>query len=772
MVATTVPRTPSPDGPRSPLRRPEPGRPADDAPPAPGSHRRRPRLHRALRWARRGLVVAVVLTVMAGMTAWGYVASVDIPPDPAPPQASVLYYRDGRTVLARIGTTDRTDVPIRTVPQDVRNAFLAAEDRDFYSHAGISARGVLRALWVNVTDGDGQGASTITQQYVRNAYLTQDRNLGRKTKEAALALKLERRYDKDEILERYLNTIYFGRGAYGIQSAAQAYFGTTVDRLTGVQGAVLAALIKDPSLNDPSVDAERARDRWRWILRSMADQGWLDRTTAEGAPYPKVAGRSVTASAIGGPLGVIADRVEEELKAAKISPQTVRTAGLHVVTTIDATAQKAAMTAVTNAFKGQPKYLRAALVAVDPESGGIRAYYGGDRGRGFFDDAAAARPPASTFKPIVLAAAEQVGIGFESTWDGTSPREFHDRQGVPLRNRSNLQCPVCPLSVAMVHSLNTPFYALTEKIGPQTVRDLAVQMGIPQAYGKQRTLVDLKGEPTPNRTRADIALGRYAVTPADLATVYATFAAGGRRSDRFLVQSVTAGDATPWLRREPRHKRVLDAAIAADVGAVLAGVVKAGGAVTGRPAAAKTGTQQWGDSGDTSDAWTAGFTPQLAAVTWIGRSEPGPVRTAKGRPINGDGMPYQIWRDFMSRALAGEKPTPLPDPGWVGSPRIGDARGPAGLTGVVLDKDDPLAEKIAREFSPAPQPPADRGVGSLGKAPSPGGPSARPKPSAGTGDGLPSFGPPGRGAAPSGDADRREDPDDTRTVGAARPDTP
>jgi membrane peptidoglycan carboxypeptidase len=767
MVATTMPRTPSPDGPRQPLARPDISRPADSGPATPGSHRRqRPRLRRALRWARRGVIAAVVLTVLAGMTAWGYVASVDIPPDPVPPQASVLYYRDGRTVLARIGTTDRTDVPIRAVPQDVRNAFLAAEDRDFYSHAGISARGVLRALWVNVTDGDGQGASTITQQYVRNAYLTQDRNLGRKTKEAALALKLERRYGKDEILERYLNTIYFGRGAYGIQSAAQAYFGTTVDRLTGVQGAVLAALIKDPSLNDPSVDAERARDRWRWILRSMADQGWLDRATAEGAPYPKVAGRSVTASAIGGPLGVIADRVEEELQAAKISPQTVRTAGLHVVTTIDATAQKAAMAGITKAFKGQPRNLRAALVAVDPESGGIRAYYGGDRGRGFFDDAAAARPPASTFKPIVLAAAEQSGIGFSSVWDGSSPREFRDRQGVPLRNRLDLQCPVCPLNVAMVHSLNTPFYAVAEYIGPQTVRDLAVQLGIPQAYGRQRTLVDLKGEPTPNRTRADIALGRYAVTPADLATVYATFAAGGRRADRFLVQSVTGGDGTPWLRREPRHTRVLDAAIAADVGAVLAGVVKVGGAVDGRPAAAKTGTQQWGDSGDTSDAWTAGFTPQLAAVTWIGRSEPGPVRTAKGTPINGDGMPYQVWRDFMSRALAGQKPAPLPEPGWVGSPRIGDAKGHAGLTGVGPDKHDPAAAKFGPGPGPAPQPPAGRDGGAAAAAPSPGGPTTRRGPSAGSGAGLASFGPQDRRPA------TRDDPDDAATAGAGRTDTP
>jgi membrane peptidoglycan carboxypeptidase len=671
---------------------PGPNQPGPDQPgpdqPGPNLRRRSARRRTALRRLRTGAIVSVLLAVLAGMTAWGYVASVDMPPDPVPPQASVLYYRDGRTVLARIGTTDRTDVPLSAVPQDVRNAFLAAEDRDFYGHVGLSARGVLRALWVNLTDGDAQGASTITQQYVRNAYLSLDRNLSRKMKEAALSLKVERRFSKDEILEKYLNTIYFGRGAYGIQSAAQAYFGTTVDRLTGVQGAVLATLIKDPYGNDPSVDAQRAQDRWRWILRAMAVQGWMDSATAESAAYPKVAVDSVTRTAIGGPLGVITDRVEEELKAARISAQTIRTAGLQVVTTIDATAQKSAMSVLAKALKGQPKQLRAALVAVDPQSGGIRAYYGGDRGRGFFDDAAAARPAASTFKPIVLAAAEQQGIGFTSLWDGGSPRIFKDRQGVPLRNRRDLQCPVCPLGIAMEHSLNTPFYAVAERIGPSRVRDLAVAMGIPQKYGKQRTLVDLTGEPTPGRTRADIALGRYAVTPADLATVYGTFAAGGRRAERFLVESVKGADGTDWHAREPRHKRVLDAGIAADVSAVLSQVVTRNGEVPGHQASAKTGTQQWGDSGDSSDAWTAGYLPQLAAVTWIGRAEPGAVRDAAGRVINGDGLPYRVWKDFMAGALKGQRPVPLQRPEMVGSPDAGDAVGPFSMAGLVMEDGD------------------------------------------------------------------------------------
>jgi membrane peptidoglycan carboxypeptidase len=663
-----------------------------------GVHRqRRTRRDVLLRWARRTALASVAIVLLAGMAAFGYVASTELPPDPTPPQASVLYFRDGVTVLARVGTTDRTDVPLTAVPDAVRKAFLAAEDRDFYDHPGVSGRGILRAAWANLTAGSSQGASTITQQYVRNAYLTQDRTLHRKVREAALALRLERRLDKDEILARYLNTVYFGRGAYGIQSAAQAYFGTTVDRLDAYQGAVLATLVKDPYLNDPANDADKARGRWRWILRAMAGAGWLGAAEAESAAYPAVAARSVTAQAVGGPLGVIADRVEAELRKLGYSAQVVRTGGLQVVTTVDAGAQRAADSAVAAALKGQPGDLRAALVAVDPADGGVRAYHGGDRGRGFFDDAAAPRPPASTFKPIVLAAGVDAGIAVGSVWDGSSPRQFRDRHGVPLKNRQDVQCPVCPLDKAMVLSLNTPYYALAERVGPDRVRDLAVALGVPDRYDRQRTLVDLKGEPAPGRTRADIALGRYPVSPADLATVYGTLAGGGVRADRHFVRAVNGA------RPATRTRRVLNADVAADVTDSLRQVVEVEGAVDGRPAAAKTGSQQWGTSTDSQDAWTAGYTPQLAAVTWIGRSSPGPIRDRRGRPINGDGMPYAIWRAFLGAALRGQEARPFPAPAFLGDPSAGDfargsglRRGPAAPDGAavpdgVAGAGDPLA---------------------------------------------------------------------------------
>jgi membrane peptidoglycan carboxypeptidase len=618
------------------------------------------------RWTRRTLAGAVALTVVLTVAAAGYVASVDLPPEPAPPQASVLYYRDGRTVLARIGLTDRTDVSLDRVPVPVRQAFLAAEDRGFYHHFGVSPRGLARALWTNVTHDSGQGASTITQQYVRNAYLTQDRTVSRKTREAALAVKVEQRYSKDEILARYLNTIYFGRGAYGIEAAARAFFGTDVDRLNASQGAVLAAMVKDPTRGDPAVDPAWARNRWKWILSSMSGQHWLPPGAADQTPYPDVAAESVTASTVNGPLGLITDRVEDELTSAGFSRQQIRIGGLHITTTIDATAQAAAGATIAAALRGQPKELRSALVAVDPADGGVRAYYGGDRGRGYFDDALAARPPASTFKPLVLAAAEERGIGFQSVYNGTSPRLFPDRGGAPLYNQKNLQCPICPLDTAMVYSLNTPFYALTQQIGPDTVRDLARRLGVPARYGAQPTLVDAKGEPTPGRTRSDITLGRYPVAPADMATVYATLAGGGRRTDRHFVQSLATAGGTVVYQPRAKSQQVLSADIAADVGSVLAEVVKHDGPVPGLDAAAKTGSQEWAETLDSSDAWTAGWAAGLAAVTWVGREKPGPIREKTGKAINGDGMPYRIWSGFLAAALHGQPGRAIAAPAMVG----------------------------------------------------------------------------------------------------------
>jgi membrane peptidoglycan carboxypeptidase len=644
-----------------------------------------PTKKRTRRWRRIVATVVAVLLFWAGAgigAAEAYVESVPLPGAVPQPQASVLYYRDGRTVLARVGATDHNDVPLSAVSPEMRRAVLIAEDRDFYEHAGVSVRGVLRAL---VADAGGahEGASTITQQYARNAFLSQDVTVNRKARELALAVNLERQFSKDEILERYLNTIYYGRGAYGIAAAANAYFGITPDRLDLAQSAVLVAVIKDPFGFDPDHDAAAARRRWNWIVAGARDLDGVDPATLT---YPRV---RRAGSPVGGPLGLVVDRVERELAGQGVTSQQLHTRGLTVVTTLDPEAQRSAVSSVAAQLHGQPGGLRAALVSVDPATGGVRAYYGGDQGSGYFDYATAAHPAASTFKPIVLAAALRKGIGYQSRWDGSSPRLFPDR-GVPLRNHDDAQCADCTLQHAMVDSLNTPFYAVTAQIGPDRVRDMAVRLGIPEKVAGHKSLVDLKGEPTPGRTRGDIALGRYPVTPGDLATVYATLAGGGVRHQRHFVQSVT-GIGGAGFTEPDAGTPVLGARIAADVSTVLRAVVRENGFTPGRPAAGKTGTQQWRDTGDNQDAWMAGYTPELATVVWLGKAKPGPLRDAHGKRIEGETMPARIWSDYTRSALHGRPVTPLPAPAHVGRADTGDA----GRTGHDTKSPDTVAAQHA-----------------------------------------------------------------------------
>jgi membrane peptidoglycan carboxypeptidase len=610
-------------------------------------HRRKRRWRRVLTWTAVGVLVPVVAGVT---TAAIYVNSVDLPGDPVQPQASTLYYSDAKTILARVGTEDHSDVALSSVPQGVRHAVLAAEDRDFYHHPGVSVWGILRAVVADLR-GAQQGASTITQQYVRNAFLTQDVSLDRKTKEIALALKLEHKFTKDQILERYLNTIYYGRGASGIAAAAHAYFGLTPDQLTDAQGAVLAAAIKDPYRYDPANDAAAAEGRWTWVVNAERDAGWLTAAPA----YPKVQPPSAAAA---GPNGVVVDRVESELAGHGISSQALHTQGLSVVTTLDAAAQQAALAQVASHLSGQPKDLRAALVGLDPGTGAVRAYYGGKQS-GYFDDALAIHPAASTFKAIVLAAVLDRGISAWSIWNGSSPQNFPGRLGVPLKNHDNLQCPKCTLATAMVQSLNTPFYAATELLGADTVRTLAYNLGISTRYDNKPSLVDAKGDPSPGKTRSDIAIGRYSVSPADLASVYATFAGGGIQHDRYFVLSATAANGKQLWEASKTRRYAISTAVAATIAEVLHKVVQADDVDPGRPAAAKTGTQQWGDTKDNQDAWMAGFTPDLATSVWIGKAKPGPIKDKNGKPIEGETIPAKLWSDFTRAALAARPALPL-----------------------------------------------------------------------------------------------------------------
>lgn len=663
------------------------------------------------RWTRWCLAALGAASLVVGPASWWY-ALTDVPPRVASPQASVLLFSDGRTELARVGTTDRHQVPLRAVPRHLRAAVLAAEDRGFYDHSGVSARGVSRAVWANVTAGGAQGASTITQQYVRNAYLNQDRSVRRKAREAVLAVKLERRLSKDQILERYLNTIYFGRGAYGIDSASRAYFGVGVERVTLAQAAVLAAVIKDPYHLDPAVDPAAARDRWRWIVDAM------------GKPetrYPAVLPHSA-ADPLGGPTGAVVARVERELSRLGVTAQQLHTGGLRVVTTIDAGVQRELVGRSRTGARAADG-AGAAAVAVEPSTGAVRGYYAGERGYGFYDDAAAPRRPGLLFQPVALATALSEGIGFGSRWNGTSPQVFADRHGVALYNRDNVQCPACRLDDALNRGLNTPYYALAERVGPHAVARTAKRAGIPDAYPAGPALADGPGEPTPGRTRADVALGHYPVAVTDLATVYATFGAGGRyAASRFVAAIRFPGEKGAYRPEAPAPRQALPAAVAADVSYVLSRRVDAGPDSSPRTVAALHATVPFGAGDDISDAWCARYTRRLAVVAWLGHNEPARL-VVRGRERGAAETVGRVCAAALRESGRAGGPPPLPAPAHLGRTDAGNAALPAPAPPATVARPSPSPAAVARGTAqptlPAPTGPRPERTTSPSHVPSP-----------------------------------------------------
>jgi membrane peptidoglycan carboxypeptidase len=663
---------------------PDEGPEAEDAPP-PGRLGVRTPLRRRRRWIALAASTFVVVVAFATLGAVYAATRIPLPGEVVNPQTSVLTYSDGRTELARIFAENRTDVSLSRVPKHVQYAVLAAENRSFYRDPGFDWKGISRAVWNNVRGRDVQGGSTITQQYVKNAYLTKERTFSRKFKELVIAVKLDRQYTKAQILEWYLNTIYFGRGAYGIQAASEAYFGKPVDQLTVAEGAVLASSIRSPALYDPQTHMDRARARWEFVLDGMVKERWLSPADRVRQVYPKVlprdAGRD---NAQSGPRGYIVQQVREELVHLGIDESELNRAGLRVQTTIDRGAQDAAEAAVRQVFQGQPANLRQALVAVSPADGGVLAYYGGPTGNGF-DYAQAWRAPGSSFKPYTLAAAlersvkgEPVGdegiVTVYSRLDGTSPREF---QGVEVHNSGDAQCPDCSILEAMKRSINTVFYDLAIQVGPSNVADLAHRMGIPA----RRTDNDQPTLQVDGVTDGSIGIGRYEVRPIDQATGFATFASGGVLHPTHFVQRVTDAHGNvlyDFDRDSPqRPRRVLDAAVANDVTYALEPVAEWShdALADGRPSASKTGTQQLGETPDNQDAWMVGFTPQVSAAVWVGTDHNEPLRTADGRIIYGSGLPGQTWKAFMDAWLAGREQKAMP-----GEVEVRATDGPAGTS--------------------------------------------------------------------------------------------
>ncbi|MGO0575837.1 transglycosylase domain-containing protein [Ornithinimicrobium panacihumi] len=620
-------------------------------------------------WFRKLLLwlVAVGLALVAGAAAAFAIAysrtSIPEPNDFAQAQSTILYYADGETELARFtGGTDRENVTLDQVPDHVQKAVLAAEDRTFYENEGVSISGTARAAYRSLTGGGLQGGSTITQQYVKNYYLTPDQTIERKLKELVLSVKIDNERSKDEILQDYLNTIYFGRGANGIQTASHAYFRKDVADLTVEEGAFLAAVTNAPSLFDPDYadgNEERAEARIAYVLDGMVEMGWLPAEERAGLGMPEIEG-APPSSAVQGVEGYVAQAVREDLREVlELDDAVIDSSGLRVTTTIDQKHQRAARAAV-KAFRptgAGTDDITVALTAVRPGDGAVTAMYGGDDYQQTQLNAATdARVQAgSLFKPITLTAAVQDGIDTLTTYPGPSPMEFGTDTGmVPVRNFRDISFGVLDLRVALAESVNTVYVQLNEQIGPEKTVEAAVDLGLPEdTPGLGSDLTNVLGTASP--------------TLLEMTNAYATLAAEGQRADTYLIAKVVNATGETTYEAEPEVTEGIDGDVAADVVDAMTYVMTQGSGLSagdlGRPSAGKSGTSE-----NNVSAWFDGFVPQLAAGVVMYKGDGTvPMQDVAGLDqVTGGTFPAQVWGEFMRLALEGEEVIPFPERVGVG----------------------------------------------------------------------------------------------------------
>jgi membrane peptidoglycan carboxypeptidase len=599
-----------------------------------------------------GVIVLIGIGVGAAAVAS---TSVPSPNEVATSEATIVLWSDGTTELGRLGEATRRSVELATIPQDVQRAVLAAEDRSFYEHGGISPAGLIRAAWNNVVGGATQGGSTVTQQYAKNAYLTQDRSWNRKIREALLAFKLETVVSKDQILEDYLNTIYFGRGAYGIEAASIAYFGVPVAQLDVSQGAVLASIIKSPNGLAPEENLDALQARWSSVISAMVQQGWITQQEADSAEFPKIK-KLKAKNRLGGQTGFLLEAVTEQLITMGFDETEIQRGGLRIVSTFDKQAQESAVKAVekegpTTGTEG----LRIGLASVRPGTGEVVAMYGGPD---FVNDQInnATRPFAqagSTFKPFALAAAIEQGIPLSSRWNGDSPATVN---GYTFNNYGNRSYGTVTLLQATERSINSAYVELESDIGVEQVADAALRAGIPQ------------DTPGLNLDQLDLTfvLGTASPSGLDVANAYATFASSGVRATTTFINQVVGPNGGVLYERSTDTTAAFDSDTANTVTYALNKTVMVGTALAARdlqrPAAAKTGTTD-----DNKSAWFAGYTPDLATAVLMAKED------AEGMPISmsgtggldtvtGGSFPAAIWTAYMAGALEGTPVAQFPAP--------------------------------------------------------------------------------------------------------------
>ena len=602
---------------------------------------------RPSKWKKPIQVVLIVLAIIFCGTVGGCLFATwsgmpDVSQTMTPDTSSQIFDRKGRLITTVHAEQDRLPVDISVVPKNLQNAFIAAEDVRFYEHGGIDPRGIMRAAVSNLLHGNatGQGGSTITQQLARNAFLTQEQTIRRKVLEIILALEIESKYTKDEILQMYMNQIYFGQGCYGVQTASNVYFGKDVQDLNLAQCALLAGLPNSPNYYSPFRSVEAAKYRQGIVLDQMAKYGYITEAEAAAAKETDLELAKPDAADANRPASYFISYIIQ-LLSDKYGAETVYKEGLRVYTTLDLDMQKAAEAALRNDLPEGAKdgngilQPQGALLSMEAKTGKILAMVGG-RGDDHFNRAVQmTRQPGSSFKPFTYVTALANGRSSATSLSNTA-KEF--AAGWTPQNYDRTQSGAVTLHDALVHSLNIPTVNLANDVGIGKVIETAKACGI-------STLVT-DGEYSDTNLSAALGGLTYGVSVWDMTKAYGVFANDGKLVEPFAILKVEDRNGTVLEDHETPEpgRQVLEVEAVQELNSILQDAISygtGGGAYIGRPMAGKTGTTD-----NEHDAWFVGYTPDVVTAVWIGDDSGSDVGYTGGT------IPASIWRDYMSEAVA------------------------------------------------------------------------------------------------------------------------